>query len=136
MAVRILLPSHCLISVTILFGQLTNWLGLNVWRGIVARLVRDLYLLSWIIPRFGRNSGLARHRENEDNSLAFCSNSQNCIPCGHQLQKGHIPVSLACIYCNQHETVEHALLFCPFAAKVWQEVKSDHVIHLRRRVFT
>jgi hypothetical protein len=62
--------------------------------------------------------------------------AQDCLPCGHQLQKRHIPVSTACIYCHQHETVEHALLFCSFAREVWQHVKSDHTIHLHREGFT
>jgi hypothetical protein len=62
--------------------------------------------------------------------------AQDCLPCGHQLQKRHVPVSTSCIYCHQHETVEHALLFCPFAKEVWQDVKSDHMIHLHRMGFT
>jgi hypothetical protein len=38
--------------------------------------------------------------------------AHDCLPCGHQLQKRHIPASPLCIFCGQHETVEHALLFC------------------------
>jgi hypothetical protein len=62
--------------------------------------------------------------------------AQDCLPCGHQLQKRHVPVLTSCIYCHQHETVEHALMFCPFAKEVWQDVKSDHMIHLHLKGFT
>jgi hypothetical protein len=62
--------------------------------------------------------------------------AHDCLPCGHQLQKRHIPAATTCIYCNKHETVEHALLFCPFADEVWREVKSDFSIHLHRKTFT
>jgi hypothetical protein len=48
--------------------------------------------------------------------------AQDCLACGHQLQKHHIPASSTCVYCNQHETAEHALLFCPFAEEIWQEI--------------
>jgi predicted Zn-ribbon and HTH transcriptional regulator len=39
--------------------------------------------------------------------------AHECLPCGHQLQKRHISVSSTCIYCNKHETVEHAFVVLP-----------------------
>jgi hypothetical protein len=46
--------------------------------------------------------------------------AHDCLPCGHQLQKCHIPASPLCIYCGQDEIVEHALLFCHYANEVWE----------------
>jgi ribonuclease HI len=62
--------------------------------------------------------------------------AHDCLPCGHQLQKRHVPAQPSCIYCNKYETIEHALLFCPYAKEVWKEIKSGHMIHLNRRAFT
>jgi hypothetical protein len=61
--------------------------------------------------------------------------AHDCLPCGHQLQKRHIPASSLCIFCGQHETVEHALLFCQFAGEVWKEIKTEFNVHLKRRGF-
>ena len=36
--------------------------------------------------------------------------AHDCLPCGHQFQKRHIPASTTCVFCNQYETIEHALL--------------------------
>jgi hypothetical protein len=62
--------------------------------------------------------------------------AHDCLPCGHQLQKRHVPASPTCVFCNQYETVEHALLFCQFAREVWQQVKTVFTVHLRRSCFT
>ncbi|KAK1602970.1 hypothetical protein QYE76_018463, partial [Lolium multiflorum] len=61
--------------------------------------------------------------------------AHDCLPCGHQLQKRHVPTPSTCVYCNKHETVEHALLFCPYVDEVWREVKADFHIHLNRKAF-
>jgi predicted Zn-ribbon and HTH transcriptional regulator len=61
--------------------------------------------------------------------------AHDCLPCGHQLQKRHVPTPSTCVYCNKHETIEHALLFCPYVDEVWREVKDDFHIHLNRKAF-
>ncbi|KAE8772029.1 retrotransposon unclassified [Hordeum vulgare] len=61
--------------------------------------------------------------------------AHDCLPCGHQLQKRKIPARTSCIFCNQHETIEHSLLFYQFADKVWTQVKADFPVQLRRSVF-
>jgi hypothetical protein len=61
--------------------------------------------------------------------------AHDCLPCGHQLQKRSIPASTACVFCNQYETVEHSLLFCQYATEVWQSIKTEHDIHLRKNSF-
>jgi hypothetical protein len=37
---------------------------------------------------------------------------------------------------GKHEYVEHALLFCSFSIKVWQEIKRKFPLMLQRRHFT
>jgi hypothetical protein len=61
--------------------------------------------------------------------------AHDCLPCGHQLQKRNIPASPACVFCSQYETVDHALLSCQYANEVWQGIKPEHEIHLRRNSF-
>jgi hypothetical protein len=61
--------------------------------------------------------------------------AHDCLPCGHQFQKRNIPASTECVFCNKHETVEHALLLCPYAREVWQGIQSEHDIHLRMKSF-
>src|SRR5207247_915809 len=56
--------------------------------------------------------------------------AHDCLPCGQQLQRRHIPVSSLCVFCNQEEMVEHALLFCQFVYEVWQQVKAHFGVHL------
>jgi hypothetical protein len=46
--------------------------------------------------------------------------AHNCLPTGQQLQRRHVPATSACIHCSMEESVEHALLFCPFAWDVWK----------------
>lgn len=47
-----------------------------------------------------------------------------------------MPSSTACIHCSVEKSVEHALLFCPFARAVWDGVKEHIGIQLNRRSFT
>jgi hypothetical protein len=46
-----------------------------------------------------------------------------------------VPSSTACIHCSVEESVEHALLFYPFARAVWDGVKEHIGIQLNRRSF-
>jgi hypothetical protein len=62
--------------------------------------------------------------------------SHDCLPSGHQLQKRHIPACTDCIFCERHESIEHALLFCQFAREVWEAVQTVHPINLQRKYFT
>ncbi|KAE8783266.1 non-ltr retroelement reverse transcriptase [Hordeum vulgare] len=62
--------------------------------------------------------------------------AHNCLPSGQQLVERHIPASSSCVFCNRFETVEHTLLFCPYASEVWSTVKEFQPIHLHRRSFT
>jgi hypothetical protein len=68
--------------------------------------------------------------------ITLWSFAHDCLPCGHQLQKWHVPASPTCVFCNQYKTVEHALLFCQFAHDVWQQVKTVFIVHLCRSCFT
>ena len=61
--------------------------------------------------------------------------AHDCLPCGHQLQKRKIPARDVCVFCNQHETIGHALLFCQFADEVWRQVRAEFPIQLQRRSF-
>jgi hypothetical protein len=61
--------------------------------------------------------------------------AHDCLPTGVQLQRRHIPASPECIHCFVEERVDHALLFCPFARQVWDEVKESFDIHLNRNDF-
>ena len=61
--------------------------------------------------------------------------AHDCLLCGHQLQKRKIPARTSCIFCNQHETIEHSLLFCQFADEVWTQVKSEFTVQLRCSLF-
>jgi hypothetical protein len=54
-------------------------------------------------------------------------------PTGHQLVHRHIPADDRCIFCGQIERVEQLLLFCPFARRVWEGVKSAFPLHLLRK---
>jgi hypothetical protein len=62
--------------------------------------------------------------------------AHDCLPCGHQLLNHNIPAVAECVFCNQYETVKHALLFCQYAREVWQGVKAEHEIQLQRKSFT
>jgi hypothetical protein len=44
--------------------------------------------------------------------------THNCLPSGQQFQRRQVPSSTACIHCSVEESVEHALLFCPFTRAV------------------
>jgi hypothetical protein len=57
----------------------------------------------------------------------------DCLPTGHQLTRRHIPADDRCVFCGQHERVEHLFLFCPFARAVWSEVKASFPLRLRRK---
>jgi hypothetical protein len=48
------------------------------------------------------------------------------------MQKRNIEASYACVFCNQHKTVQHALLSYQLAN---EGVKSEHDVHLRRGSF-
>jgi hypothetical protein len=52
------------------------------------------------------------------------------LPTGHQLVHRHIPADGRCIFCGQIERVEHMMLLCPFARRVWEGVKSAFPLHL------
>jgi hypothetical protein len=54
-------------------------------------------------------------------------------PTGHQLVHRHIPADDRCIFYGQIERVEQLLLFCPFARRVWEGVKSAFPLHLLRK---
>uniref|UniRef100_A0ACD5UMQ9 Uncharacterized protein n=1 Tax=Avena sativa TaxID=4498 RepID=A0ACD5UMQ9_AVESA len=58
----------------------------------------------------------------------------DCLPSGRQLQHRHVPASLTCIHCSE-EDVQHALLLCPFARDVWEEVKKTYQFKLNRKGF-
>ena len=62
--------------------------------------------------------------------------AHDCLPSEVQLCKRHITTSAACTYCNRDESIEHAVLFCPFACEVWREIKLVYNLHLLRRFFT
>ena len=61
--------------------------------------------------------------------------ARDCLLSGVQLQRRHIPASSTSIHCSVEESVEHALLFCPFARQVWDDFKKDYDIQLDRRSF-
>lgn len=67
-------------------------------------------------------------RENEDYPVAVCPRLLAVSP--------SVATPSLCIFCSQAETIEHALLFCQFANKVWQQLKGDFEVHLRRHFFT
>jgi ribonuclease HI len=62
--------------------------------------------------------------------------AHNCLPSGQQLLRRRVPCSPSCIHCSADETVEHALLFCPFARAVWDGVKERFGIQLGRKCFS
>jgi hypothetical protein len=62
--------------------------------------------------------------------------AHNCLPSGQQFQRWQVPASTECIHCSVEESVEHALLFCPFVRAVWDGVKEHIGIQLNRRSFT
>jgi hypothetical protein len=49
--------------------------------------------------------------------------AHDCLPTGQQLLCRHIPVSDACCYCGQMETVVHAILKCQYVTEIWREMK-------------
>ena len=61
--------------------------------------------------------------------------AHDCLSSGAQLCRRQVPASSACIHCSAEERIEHALLFCPFAREVWDEVKDSFDIHLNQRSF-
>uniref|UniRef100_A0A8I6Z480 RNase H type-1 domain-containing protein n=1 Tax=Hordeum vulgare subsp. vulgare TaxID=112509 RepID=A0A8I6Z480_HORVV len=62
--------------------------------------------------------------------------AHDCLPTGMQLQQRHIPASKVCLRSSIDEHVEHALLFCPYAQAVWNDVKHYFNLHLGRQGFT
>jgi hypothetical protein len=60
----------------------------------------------------------------------------NCLPSGQQLLRRQVSSSSSCIHCSVDESVEHALLFCPFARAVWDGVKERVGIQLGRKCFS
>jgi hypothetical protein len=46
-----------------------------------------------------------------------------------------VPASPLCIYCLTDESVDHALLFYPFARAVWNAVKVTFGVQLDRKGF-
>jgi hypothetical protein len=61
--------------------------------------------------------------------------AQDCLPTGSQLQRRHVPVNGACIFCGIEEDVKHAFLDRQFAREVWRCLKGTYGIHLDRLVF-
>jgi hypothetical protein len=49
--------------------------------------------------------------------------AHNCLPSGQQLQRRNILASISCIHCSVEESVELAMLLCPFAREVWKKLK-------------
>jgi hypothetical protein len=43
---------------------------------------------------------------------------------------------MGCVFCSQHERVEHLFLLCPFARAVWVEVKRAFPLKLTRKDLT
>jgi hypothetical protein len=62
--------------------------------------------------------------------------AHNCLPSGQQLLRRQVSGSSSCIHCSVDESVEHALLFCPFARAVWDGVKERVGIQLGRKCFS
>jgi ribonuclease HI len=62
--------------------------------------------------------------------------AHDCLPSGYQLRRRHVPASDACCFCGRKECIEHTLLFCPYAYKVWRGVKTAYPVQLRRRQLT
>jgi hypothetical protein len=62
--------------------------------------------------------------------------AHNCLPSGQQLQRRHVTSLSSCIHCSVDESVEHAMLFCPFAHAVWEGVEQYVGIQLSRKCFT
>jgi hypothetical protein len=62
--------------------------------------------------------------------------AHNCLPTGQQFLRRHIPASPLCVHCSAEESVEHSMLFCPFAREVWADVKKAFDIQLNRKFFT
>jgi hypothetical protein len=60
----------------------------------------------------------------------------DCLHTGHQLQRWHISANGLCVFCSQHERVEHLFLLCPFARAVWAEVKQVFPLKLLRKDLT
>lgn len=61
--------------------------------------------------------------------------AHDCLPSGTQLAGRHIPTSDLCCFCARPESVEHALLFCPYARNVWEMIKNVFGISLQRYNF-
>lgn len=61
--------------------------------------------------------------------------AHDCLPSGMQLQQHHVPASVDCPFCCRPESVEHCMLFCPYACHVRDEVKLDFDIKLSRSDF-
>jgi ribonuclease HI len=61
--------------------------------------------------------------------------AHDCLPSGRQLQHRHVPTSSTCIHCSAEEDVQHAMLLCPFARDVWENVKKTYQLKLNRKCF-
>lgn len=62
--------------------------------------------------------------------------AHDCLPSGVQLHRRHVPTSDLCCFCGRTESIEHSLLFCPFAYEVWSHVKQSFDIKLWRSQFS
>jgi hypothetical protein len=121
---------------------------------IIMYTVRSSYHLAWreatLVFQSGRGRGMSSDQTSDANSwkalwailtpgkmkITVWRFAHNCLPSGQQLQRQHILASPLCIHCYSEESVEHAMLFCPFAREAWTEVKSECNIKLNRRGFT
>jgi hypothetical protein len=115
--------------------------------------VRSVYFLACgdaaLISRSGRGRGMSSGEavESKDWKALWAIRApgkmkitlwrfiHDCLPSGYQLVHRHVPISPSCIHCFVDESVEHAMLLCPFAHEVWDGVKSVHPVELNRRDF-
>uniref|UniRef100_A0A8R7UKC8 Reverse transcriptase zinc-binding domain-containing protein n=1 Tax=Triticum urartu TaxID=4572 RepID=A0A8R7UKC8_TRIUA len=62
--------------------------------------------------------------------------AHDCLPLDDQLSLRQVPTRTDCPFCGRTERVEHALLFCPHAHAVWDDIKGFFHIKLRRVSFS
>jgi hypothetical protein len=61
--------------------------------------------------------------------------AHDCLPTGAQLKYRHIHAPDACCFCGREGIVEHAILMCQYASKVWRQVKKCFDINCKPRAF-
>lgn len=54
--------------------------------------------------------------------------------CVHLLRR-QVPTTDACCFCERTKSIEHCMLFCPYACAVWEEVKLSYDLTLSRSKF-